>query len=210
MTQFLPLFPLPITVFPGEELNLHIFEARYKQLIVDIAESKKPFGIPVIIDKKMSEWGTAIEIVEVEKIHENGELDIRTKAQQVFRILEEINEIPNKLYKGAIINFPDNIISLVPAKMKILLKHVAVFHETIEVLKKYKKPEEEMQSYDVAHHVGLSLSEEVIFLQLQNETQRIDYLLNHLSKAIPKIDELNKLKERIKLNGHFRKISSED
>ena len=33
--------------------------------------------------------------------------------------------------------------------MKILLKHVAVFHETIDVLKKYKKPEEEMQSISI-------------------------------------------------------------
>ncbi|MBP6456607.1 MAG: LON peptidase substrate-binding domain-containing protein, partial [Chitinophagaceae bacterium] len=202
--------PLPITVFPGEELNLHIFEERYKQLILDIAKSKKSFGIPVIIDKKISEWGTEIEIIEIEKTHENGELDIRTKAQQVFRILEEINEIPDKLYQGAIINFPENKIDVLPSKMKILLKHVAVFHETIDVMKKYKKPEAEMQSYDVAHHVGLSLEEEVFFLQLQNETLRIDYLLTHLTKAIPKIDELNKLRDRIKLNGHFRKISSED
>ena len=48
MTQFLPIFPLPITVFPGEELNLHIFEERYKQLIFDIEKSKKSFGDVVV------------------------------------------------------------------------------------------------------------------------------------------------------------------
>ena len=33
MTNFIPIFPLRIVVFPGEEVNLHIFEPRYKQLI---------------------------------------------------------------------------------------------------------------------------------------------------------------------------------
>ena len=32
MTNFIPIFPLGIVVYPGENLNLHIFEPRYKQL----------------------------------------------------------------------------------------------------------------------------------------------------------------------------------
>ncbi|RYD72157.1 MAG: peptidase S16, partial [Sphingobacteriales bacterium] len=30
MTNFIPLFPLDIVVYPGEKLNLHIFEPKYK------------------------------------------------------------------------------------------------------------------------------------------------------------------------------------
>ena len=33
MTNFIPIFPLGIVVYPGEKLHLHIFEERYKQLI---------------------------------------------------------------------------------------------------------------------------------------------------------------------------------
>src|SRR6187455_311175 len=50
MTNFIPIFPLGIVVFPGENLNLHIFEPRYKQLIKECFEQKKPFGIPPVID----------------------------------------------------------------------------------------------------------------------------------------------------------------
>ena len=58
MTNFIPIFPLAIVVYPGEDLNLHIFEPKYKQLINECFEQKKPFGIPVVIDNKMNELGT--------------------------------------------------------------------------------------------------------------------------------------------------------
>ncbi|MFC7668758.1 hypothetical protein ACFQT0_16325 [Hymenobacter humi] len=31
MSRMLPLFPLNLVVFPGEKLNLHIFEPRYRR-----------------------------------------------------------------------------------------------------------------------------------------------------------------------------------
>ncbi|MFM2339217.1 MAG: hypothetical protein RL115_2410, partial [Bacteroidota bacterium] len=35
MTNYIPIFPLGIVVYPSENLNLHIFEQRYKQLITE-------------------------------------------------------------------------------------------------------------------------------------------------------------------------------
>src|SRR2546430_883893 len=41
----LPLFPLPVVLFPGAMLPLHIFEERYKQMIKDCLDNDKMFGI---------------------------------------------------------------------------------------------------------------------------------------------------------------------
>jgi Lon protease-like protein len=41
----LPLFPLPIVLFPGVPLPLHIFEPRYRQMLVDIGASNNLFGV---------------------------------------------------------------------------------------------------------------------------------------------------------------------
>jgi len=41
----LPLFPLDIVLFPGENLPLHIFEPRYRLMINECYEDEKPFGI---------------------------------------------------------------------------------------------------------------------------------------------------------------------
>src|SRR4030095_8895842 len=41
----LPLFPLPVVLFPGVPLPLHIFEPRYRQLLSDIGVSNNLFGL---------------------------------------------------------------------------------------------------------------------------------------------------------------------
>jgi len=56
MTNFIPIFPLGIVVYPGESLNLHIFEPRYRELILECIENSKPFGIPVVIENKLMEF----------------------------------------------------------------------------------------------------------------------------------------------------------
>src|SRR4051812_39868350 len=108
MTNFIPIFPLGIVVYPGEQLNLHIYEPRYKQLINECHQENKVFGIPSIIDSRMQDYGTVVRITEITTIHENGEMDIKTEGNQVFRVLEIIKEIPEKLYSGAIVNYPAN------------------------------------------------------------------------------------------------------
>src|SRR5215210_3665300 len=108
MTNFIPIFPLGIVVYPGEQLNLHIFEPRYKQLINECYAEKKDFGIPAIIDNHVQDYGTVVQIKEITTVHENGEMDIKTEGEKVFRVLEVIKEIPDKLYSGAIVNYPVN------------------------------------------------------------------------------------------------------
>ena len=75
MIDFLPLFPLKLVAFPGERLNLHIFEPRYKQLIRECSENQITFGIPAFIDNKIVNIGTEIKLEKIENTYENGELD---------------------------------------------------------------------------------------------------------------------------------------
>jgi ATP-dependent Lon protease len=41
----LPLFPLPLVLFPGVTIPLHIFEPRYRRMLVDCLERDRRFGI---------------------------------------------------------------------------------------------------------------------------------------------------------------------
>ena len=43
--EHLPLFPLPLVLFPGTALPLHIFEPRYRTMLADCLEGDKRFGI---------------------------------------------------------------------------------------------------------------------------------------------------------------------
>ncbi|MGK2861256.1 MAG: LON peptidase substrate-binding domain-containing protein [Chitinophagaceae bacterium] len=206
MTNFIPIFPLGIIVFPGEDLNLHIFEPRYKQLINECYEQKKPFGIPAVIDNKLQDHGTLVEIREISNVQDNGEMDIKTVGLQVFLILELIKEIPDKLFSGAIVNYPHTQEQGKPELMKKVLAGIRDLHVLLKVSKDFKKADEEIKSYDLAHHIGLSLKQEYELLSLLDERQRQEYLKRHLAKVIPTVAVMEQLKEKIKLNGHFKDL----
>ncbi|MEO6893695.1 MAG: LON peptidase substrate-binding domain-containing protein [Ginsengibacter sp.] len=207
MTNFIPIFPLSIVVFPHENLNLHIFEPKYKQLIRECIDQKKLFGMPVVINNKLQEMGTQLEIIEISKEYETGEMDIKTRGEKVFRILEVIDSVPEKLYSGAIVNYPHNHEHGKRLVMNKVLESVQELHQLLNVEKPLKKNQDELWSYDVAHTVGLSLEEEYELLTLMNELQRQEYLKRHLAKVLPVVAEMESLKNKIKLNGHFKNIS---
>jgi|SRR5271154_118295 len=211
MTNFIPIFPLSIVVYPNESLNLHIFEPRYKQLINECYADAKPFGIPAIINDKLNEMGTLVRITEIVNVSANGEMDIKTRGTDIFRILEVIKKVPDKLYSGAIVNYPENITEANNNEViKKVLNALRQLHKVLKIEKDFKKPDEEINAYDIAHHAGLSLEEEYEFLGLLREDQRQEYLKRHLSKVLPVIAEMETLKKRVKLNGHFKNLSSFD
>ena len=210
MTNFIPIFPLGIVVFPEENLNLHIFEPQYKQLITECSEQKKPFGIPTVLENKMQDYGSLVTILEISKVHDNGEMDIKTRGERVFRILEVIKNVPDKLYSGAIVNYPDTYERGNIELMRKVMAGIRDLHRLLKVTKEFNKPDEEIRCYEVAHHIGLSLEEEYELLGLLDERQRQEYVKRHLTKVIPMVAGLEQLKEKIKLNGHFKNLPGFD
>ena len=95
----LPLFPLDVVLFPGEELPLHIFEPRYRLMINECYEHKKPFG--VILVRPESEHlkeipysvGTMAEIEIFDRL-EDGRMNLIARGLQRFRILDQHRQKP--------------------------------------------------------------------------------------------------------------------
>jgi uncharacterized protein len=209
MTNFIPVFPLNVVIYPGEMLNLHIYEPRYKELVKECFSNQKSFGIPAVINGNLTEFGTLVSIKEIAKEYDNGEMDIIVQGTVVFRILEVIKKIPDKLYSGAIVNYPENG-ELYPRKdlMQVVIKAIRELHRMLNITKDFHKPDDDLNAYDLAHHAGLSLEEEYELLGLFREEQRQEYLKRHLGKVLPVIVEMEVLKKRVKLNGHFKNLSS--
>lgn len=207
MTNFIPIFPLAIVVYPGEQLNLHIFEPRYKQLIHDCVEQKKTFGIPSVINNKVSEMGTIVEVMAISKQYEDGKMDINTTGLATFKILEIVKELPEKLYKGAIVTYPHNNISGSASLMKKIIAGIREIHERLNIKKDFIKPDDKLVSYDVAHHAGMAIEDEYLLLELDLELHRQEFLKRHIAKVLPVLKEMDLLKKKIKLNGHFNNLS---
>lgn len=207
MAKYLPLFPLSVVVFPGEKLNLHIFEPRYKQLVLDCIENEKTFGIPTYIQNNVGVYGTEMEILAVEKTHPNGEMDIRTKGVTIFKIAHFDKMAPGRLYAGGEVeelenDYQEDIVTKL--KIKELLQKL---YTSLGLEKLFTDLLEDFKSYDIAHHLGLNTEQEYTLLQLASEAERQEAILQHLQQVVPIIQATEQLKERVKQNGHFKNLT---
>jgi Lon protease-like protein len=206
MKKITPIFPLELVVYPGELLHLHIFEPRYRQLIGECAKTKKPFGIPSVVNKKVGNLGTLVELVEITEVHDGGELDIATKGLEIFRMTELVKTVPGKLYSGAVVEKVANDLAGDDKLMREVLAKVKLLLHLLKVDKTFKNTGPKWQSYDVAHHAGLALAQEYELLGILTETRRLEYLNEHLAKILPLVTEMESLKEKVQLNGHFKAL----
>jgi len=111
------------------------------------------------------------------------------------------------LYSGAIVSYLFNSGQGKKILMDKVIAAIKELHKLLKVDKPFDKEEELLSSYDVAHHAGFTLKEEYEFLSLTDELHRQEYLKRHLAKVLPVVAEMESLKEKIKLNGHFKNIS---
>ncbi|WP_020526693.1 LON peptidase substrate-binding domain-containing protein [Flexithrix dorotheae] len=200
----IPIFPLNVVVFPGEDLNLHIFEPRYKALIKDCIETGISFGIPAYLDGKVQNTGTTVRLVKIVNKYPDGRMDIITKAEQKFRMLNFEPEMGSKLYAGGEVEFLEISDNSNHSDRVLLIETVQKLFRLLQIDKNDLQPEMEFLSFKIGHHVGLTLKQEFRLLSLEKETQRMDLIIDHLIRTIPAIRAAEKSKEKVKLNGHFK------
>jgi len=95
----LPLFPLNVVLFPGADLPLHIFEARYRLMINECYQQEKPFG--VVLARSQSQQmreepypiGTMADILALSRM-DDGRMNLIARGGQRFRILDQHREKP--------------------------------------------------------------------------------------------------------------------
>ncbi len=203
----LPLFPLEIVVFPREQLNLHIFEERYRQLILDcLGNPDLIFGIPFYRQGFAMQYGTLLKLDEVSEYHPNGSMDIKTIGLRPFELKRLVKTMPDKLYPGGYVietYWEDE------ADLELRVKILARILDLYELMNITQVPDEfytSFISFDVAHKVGLSKEQEYHLLKITAEPERQQYIIDHLDNMIPLVKEAEKMKRKVQLNGHFKHL----
>ncbi len=204
MEKEISLFPLNLVAFPGEHLNLHIFEPRYKQLINDCLMEKSTFGIPSYVLNKI-EFGTEVKIIDVTKIYDDGRMDIKTVGVGIFRVVEYHNQWDSKLYAGGAVEMLD-FNSERDEKL-----HIEIVERLNELFQWLKTEEElnltyESSMYEVIHKIGLKLDEEYALLSMESEYKRQQYIIRHLENLVPMLKRAEEAREKIRMNGHFKHL----
>lgn len=206
MADILPAFPLSLVAFPGEELNLHIFEPRYKQLIHECDKTGKTFTILPHYDGKKIQNATEMQLLEIVHIYEDGKMDIRTKGIGLVKVIDFYLRHPNKLYPGVEfekLEWDDESDILMNTK---ILQQIGILYDTMNISNVKILPPDKFRTYQIAHKVGFNVDQELHFLSLNKEVDRQLYMFDHLLKLIPVVEEMELLRKRAEMNGHFKNV----
>jgi Lon protease-like protein len=198
----LALFPLNLVAFPGETLNLHIFEPRYKQLIGECLDSGSSFGIPAYINNTV-DYGTEMTIEKLVKLYEDGRMDISTKAHDVFRVKNFQAQQSNKLYPAGTVEMQKDYEFELPESQEDFYLTLKELFEVMD-LQEQVLLHRGISSFEIGHKIGLTLNQEYELLTLRTESERQQIILGHLRAALPILRQMAKAREIVKMNGHFK------
>jgi len=184
--EALPLFPLPLVLFPGVGIPLHIFEPRYRQMLADIMERDRRFGLlysdPDESGPFMDEKGRVGTIAVIKK-HQplpDGRSLILVKGLDRFSILHEVSgEAP--YYQARVVPFEDEPVKAserLVDRRKQSLNLLRTVLETLphapEALPSFD-PEKEL-SFKLAAVARMDPAVQQEILEMRTETARLDEL----------------------------------
>lgn len=94
----IPLFPLSVFLLPGERMQLHIFEPRYRQMFADLENGDPTFGIPYTTGRISRGLGARCRLVKVLKTYNTGESDVLVECEGLFNLEDFQSMKADKLY----------------------------------------------------------------------------------------------------------------
>jgi len=204
----IPIFPLALVVFPNSKYPLHIFEERYKTLINKCLANNIGFGIVSKIGDPISEVGVYVEISNVTKIYESGELDIVVAGKWRFKrmdlemhpdgyYLSDVNRIKDQ---EAEVDLNYNLFFALKQRVQEMLKLVNFnvnqgFWDALE--------KTNLKSFKIAEKSGLSILQQQELLTIRSENKRLSYLLDHFEKLEAKLEENKMMREIILGDGYL-------
>ena len=195
----LALFPLDVVLFPGAPLPLHIFEPRYKEMISECLEQKRPFGMVRAQKDSLAEVGCTAVILNVFKKYEDGRLDIATQGKQRFEIVQLNQE--RAFLQGEVILFEDDPSQVatddLDAVIKLHEQLLTILGQEIQIAR-----DQRPISFQLAHDLPVDLDFKQTLLEMKSEAERVETLLEYYRATIPKVEKTLRAREKASGNGH--------
>jgi ATP-dependent Lon protease len=220
----LPLFPLPVVLFPGVPLPLHIFEPRYRQMLADIRLEKNLFGL-AYFDTTSAESevpppghvGCVAEVTEVQEFPD-GRSNILTLGVIRYRI-DSYVERGDPYLVAQVSYFEDDeedeqMLAAPSREVAETFTRIAQAVRTINderaTLPDISDTEPQRLSFLVAAAMEIDADIKQDLLELRSTSERLERLRAMLNIAVKGYEERARIHELAKGNGHGgRKIELE-
>jgi Lon protease-like protein len=208
----LPLFPLPVVLFPGALMPLHIFEERYKLMIKTCLEGDKLFGITYHTERNswppsLDHIGAVAQIMAVIPL-EDGRMNILTIGVIRYRAskytalepylhaeVELFQDEPQESDLTALVNEVKQLYDRISVAMKEISEEQPALGDLPE------SPEE--FSFAIASRLQLSSEKKQQLLEIPSTTMRLNRLRHYITSLVDQYELRAEVHSRAKRNGHI-------
>jgi uncharacterized protein len=200
-TQWLPLFPLNVVLFPHMPLPLHIFEPRYRQMIADCLEEGHSFGVVAIREGSETgpstpyDVGTLAKIVRIDRL-DDGRMNLLVMGASRFTVVRTADDRP--YLRGEIRIIPESGDDL-DATARLTEVTAVSFRQYSNLLRELvgRQPDEaeppmepELLSYLIAAALNLQVPEKQTLLAEARTDSRLLLELRLLRKEIALLKQM--------------------
>ncbi|HEX8635889.1 MAG TPA: LON peptidase substrate-binding domain-containing protein [Pyrinomonadaceae bacterium] len=212
----LPLFPLPLVLFPGVPLPLHIFEERYRQMLADVRAGNNLFGLSYFdlntatnTRPPIGHVGCAAEVVEAQLLPD-GRSNILTVGLVRYRLSEYV-ELAEPYLVGQVEFFEDEredeqlLAERARAVAQLftrIARAVRALNDDRASLPDLPDAEPERLSFLVAAAMELDDEAKQSLLELRSTAERLERISNLLSQVVGTYEERARTHKLAKGNGH--------
>jgi ATP-dependent Lon protease len=220
----LPLFPLPIVLFPGVPLPLHIFEPRYRQMLTDVRKDNSLFGLSYFDPGSSTSEGPlpghigcAAEISETQTMPD-GRSNILTVGLVRYRADDYVDR--GAPYLVARVSFfeddaeDESLLGESSREVAQMFTRIAravrLINDERANLPDISDTDPQRLSFLVAAAMEVDTDVKQELLELRSTSERLRRLRDMLARAVTGYEERARVHEIAKGNGHSgRKIEIE-
>ena len=215
----LPIFPLPLVMLPNELLPLHIFEDRYRQMLRDVEQQRKIFGVMLfeptesfIERPPLGSVGCASEIRESETL-DDGRSNILTLGLVRYRLIDYVDKGTEYLV-GDVEYFEDEPdesgdVELVAGEVFSLFERLAKAAFKMGgnrgQMPQIQRADPESLSFLVTAAFNFDNERKHSLLEMTSTHERLSELKKVLDQAVGQIEESAEIQTVSKTNGHSKK-----
>jgi Lon protease-like protein len=199
------LFPLDLVLLPGERVPLHVFEARYRELIGECLAEGSEFGLVLENDDGLRRVGTSAAVVELIDSFEDGRMNVLVEGRSRFRL---VGLTGGRSFRTAEVEpLEDDDERASPEEAE---RALAVFRRLVEVAEADDVEEPPVEaptlSFALAARVDLAADVKQELLELRSERERLARLTDLLERAVEALAREREVRTRASGNG---KVSSD-
>jgi Lon protease-like protein len=218
----IPLFPLPLVLFPQVVVPLHIFEERYRLMINRCIEESGTFGIVLIppgtsteSESTIRRVGVTARVIQFDRI-EDGRINIMAAGEMRFRILEFTASQPYWAAKVEFFEDDRESDEDLQESYKEVVRLYREVHRLAAELRSMEMNIEEIKipvspatmSHMVSFVLDIDPEAKQALLEMTSVEGRLKTLTVYLEEAMQRLNAeivREKISHKVKGNGHYGK-----